>query len=45
MQYRAIPVELSVTGEALTENPVSPDAPHDAGMPAVSCGVPLGVNV
>ncbi len=40
MQYAAVPV-VKVTGPALTENPVKPDAPHAAGIPEVNCGVPL----
>ena len=37
MQYAAVPVD-NVTGPALTENPVQPEAGQAAGMPAVKAG-------
>src|SRR5580700_10852225 len=44
MQYAAVPVD-SETGAAVTENPVSPEAPQAAGMPAVRPGIPLLAKV
>ncbi len=44
MQYDAVPVD-GLSGPALIEKPVSPEAPQAAGTPAVRANTPLGVYV
>jgi hypothetical protein len=39
-----VPVD-NETGAAVTENPVSPEPPQAAGIPAVRAGTPLFKNV
>jgi hypothetical protein len=44
MQYAAVPVDNEI-GAAVTEKPVSPEAPQAAGIPVVSAAIPLLANV
>src|SRR5580692_10774559 len=44
MQYAAVPVDNEI-GAAVTENPVSPEAPQAAGIPVVRAAIPLFANV
>ena len=44
MQYAAVPVDNEI-GAAVTENPVSPEAPQAAGMPVVRAATPLFAKV